>query len=77
MKKQKSKLNRNGSALKISLVALLCSCLAGIPACSGQETSHENFDNNSTGIDRDKTEVHKNDTLMIDTTEIRDSANNL
>jgi hypothetical protein len=77
MKKQKSKPNRNGSALKISIVAVLCSCLAGVPACSGQETSHENFDNNSTGADQDKTEVHKNDTLMIDNTEIKDSADSL
>ncbi|MDO1447582.1 hypothetical protein Q0590_15035 [Rhodocytophaga aerolata] len=77
MKKQNSKINRNGSALKISLVALLCSCLAGIPACSGQEASRENFNNNSTGADQDNTEVRKNDTLMIDNTEIKDKTDSL
>jgi uncharacterized lipoprotein YehR (DUF1307 family) len=75
MEKMKRKINRNGSAFRISLIAVLCMGLAGIPACSGQEAQSENFNNNSTGADRDKTQIHKNDTLMIDNAEIRDSIN--
>jgi len=72
----KNKNCRNVSGYKLSLIAVLCTSLAGVPACSGQEAQSEHFDNNSTGMDRDKTEVHKTDTLKIDNSEIKDSVNN-
>lgn len=76
MRGVKHKKYRNASGYKISLIAILLTSLAGIPACSGQETQRENFDNNSTGMDRDKTQVHKTDTLEIDNSEIKDSVQN-
>jgi hypothetical protein len=67
------KRHRKVSAYFVSVTAILITLLAGIPSCSSQETHNEQFDNNSTGMDRDHTEVHQEDTLKVDTNEIRDN----
>jgi hypothetical protein len=54
-------------------MAIVITLLAGIPSCTNQEAQSEHFNNNSTGADRDHTEVHQEDTLKINSSELRDS----
>jgi hypothetical protein len=73
MNNRKSKRKRRLSSYTIYVTAVLIALLAGIPSCSNQEANEENFDNNSTGMDRDHTQVHQEDTLKINSAELRDS----
>jgi hypothetical protein len=69
---RKSKRHKSVSAYLLSILAILITLLAGIPSCSNREAQNEQFDSNP-GIDRDHTEVHKEDTLKVNPSEIRDS----
>lgn len=60
-------------AYQMLILALMGVFLAGIPSCSGGEVQEEQFNNNSSGADRDHTSVHKEDTLHIEPSAIEDS----
>lgn len=61
------------SSYVVSLMAIFILLLAGVPSCSSPDAQTEQFDNNSSGMDQDHTEVHKDDTLNVDAAQIKDS----
>ncbi len=70
---RKSKKYIRMPAYALLLVAAILILLAGIPSCSSGDTQNEQFNNNSSGMDRDHTQVDKEDTLQVNSSVIKDS----
>ena len=70
---RQNKRRKRISSYAVYLTAILITLLASVPSCSSPEAQSEHFDSNSSGMDRDHTEVHQEDTLKVDAAQIRDS----